>query len=200
MTSSSIARTSRAASTEPAGCGTEGSRNIRTTCSRASALRNGATSSSACAPALAAARAGDIREFHGGRHALARIERAPSFHRGGRRALEPHRRSRPPCRHARVASLMLVSSWKSDVLPEEGKPIRPARNIGKIESTAPRAPAPAGHASAALPGLAEPGIRPLHYGPLRLPNLPRMAHPCDSTWDPGGFAIWRKLGVTAIGC
>ena len=53
MTSSSIARTSRAGSTEPAGCGTAGSRNIRTTCSSASALRNGATSRSACAPARA---------------------------------------------------------------------------------------------------------------------------------------------------
>ena len=126
---------------------------------------------------LGAPRAGDVREFHGGRHALARIEQSRQLDRGGRRALEPHRRSRPPCRHAAVASLMLVRSWKSDVLPEEGKPIRPARNIGKIESTAPRAPAPAGHASAALPRPAEPGSRPLHYGPLRLPNLPRMAHP-----------------------
>ena len=53
MTSSSIARTSRAGSTEPAGCGTAGSRNIRTTCSSASALRNGATSRSACAPVRA---------------------------------------------------------------------------------------------------------------------------------------------------
>ena len=74
MTSSSIARTSRAGSTEPAGCGTAGSRNIRTTCSSASALRNGATSSSACAPVSRAADAGDVGEFHRRRHALARVE------------------------------------------------------------------------------------------------------------------------------
>ena len=53
MTSSSIVRTSRAGSIVPVGCGTDGSRNIRTTCSSASALRNGARSSSACAPVCA---------------------------------------------------------------------------------------------------------------------------------------------------
>ena len=50
--SSSIVRTSRAGSIEPAACGTDGSRNMRTTWSSASALRNGATSRSAAAPPL----------------------------------------------------------------------------------------------------------------------------------------------------
>ena len=74
MTSSSIVRTSRAGSTEPAGCGTDGSRNMRTTCSSASALRNGATSSSAAAPGLDAGGAADVGELDGRRHVLARIE------------------------------------------------------------------------------------------------------------------------------
>ena len=53
MTSSSMVRTSRAGSIVPDGCGTAGSRNMRTTWSSASALRNGATSRSAAAPVFA---------------------------------------------------------------------------------------------------------------------------------------------------
>ena len=75
MTSSSIARTSRAGSTEPAGCGTDGSRNMRTTCSSASALRNGATSSSACGAGLRAPPTPrDVGEFDRRGHVLARVE------------------------------------------------------------------------------------------------------------------------------
>ena len=83
-------------------------------------------------------RAGDIGELHGRRHLLARVEQRRQLDRGARREPGPRPRSRPTCRRA-AASLMLVSSWKRDVLPEEGKPIRPARNIRKLESIAPAA-------------------------------------------------------------
>ena len=47
---------------------------MRTTCSSASAFRNGATSSRAAAPDLRAADAGDIGKFDGRGHVFARIE------------------------------------------------------------------------------------------------------------------------------
>ena len=58
----------------PAACGTDGSRNIRTTCSSASALRNGATSSSACGAGLRAGGAAHVGELDRRRHVLLRVE------------------------------------------------------------------------------------------------------------------------------
>ena len=128
MTSSSIARTSRAGSMEPAGCGTDGSRNIRTTCSSASALRNGATSRSACAPVWAppvpAMSANSTVAgvcFAGLKSAVSRSRRS-----SGTRETPTFASALPP---GRGASRALVSNWKSAVLPDDGNPMRPALSM-----------------------------------------------------------------------
>ena len=79
MTSSSIARTSRAASTEPAGCGTDGIAEHPDHVQQGVGVAERRDVEQRLRAGLGAPRAGDIREFHGGRHALARIEESRHF-------------------------------------------------------------------------------------------------------------------------
>ncbi len=135
MISSSIVRTSRAGSTEPAAWGTDGSRNMRTTCSSASAFRNGATSSSAAAPVFAPAVppmsanstvAGVC--FRGLKSSLSLLSRS-----SGTRDTPTFASCRPP---VLGASRALVSNWNRAVFPEDGKPMRPALSMSDLHMLA----------------------------------------------------------------
>ena len=132
MTSSSIVRTSRAGSTDARRrAATDGSRNIRTTCSSASALRNGATSRSACGAGLRAAGTGDVGELHRRRHPLAGVEeRGQPIEPLVGHARDADVRVRLARRARRLASAR--QELEQGGLARRGKPMSPARSIREV--------------------------------------------------------------------
>ncbi len=181
MSSSSIVRTSRAGSTDPAGWGTDGSRNMRTTCRRALAVRNGATSSSACAPdfpppvvAMSANSTVAGTCLRGLNRAVSRSSRS-----SGTREMPTLASALPP---ARGASRALVSNWKSAVRPVDGKPMSPARSMSRVVSVE------AGGEDRSRPS-AKSAHRSTRWQPSRV--LRPFVRPAKIKRNPRGMCILR---------
>ena len=125
MSSSSMARTSRAGSIVSAGCGTVSSRKARTTCSRAFAVRYGATSTRAAPVVGRAAMSTNVTvagvRLRGEYSSASRSRRGSGTSAGP--TLASWRAACPPAARGRVRS------WNKVVLPAEATPIRPARNM-----------------------------------------------------------------------
>ena len=160
MSSSSIVWASRAGSIDPAGWGTDSSRKARITCTRASALRNGTTSSRALASARPAPAMSANSTVAGTR--LRGLKRAVRRSRRSSGTLATPTLASLPCPRASCA---LVSSWKSVVFPVAAKPINPARSMRALSRPRRRTRAPP-------PGPWGPG--PVHW------RAPRDSRICTS--------------------